>query len=131
MKKVPVVVWLHGAGQRGVDNSQQLDTGAGCLMSIITENSGDYDAVFIAPQCPAGVFWRDESMLQSLMNLVNHVVEHVPIADSGRICIAGFSMGGDAAWKLALSNPRQLAAILPVCGGPLASMEPDIPDVPS
>ena len=77
-KKVPVVMWMHGAGQNGADNTSQLDDGAGCIMSLVCEDSGDYDAVVVAPQCPAGVFWRDDDVLQSLHELVLYVIDHVP-----------------------------------------------------
>ena len=69
-------------------------------------------------------------MLYAIKSLVERIIEISPFIDENRICITGFSMGGDATWKLGLEYPELMTTLLPVCGGPLASMEPDIPDVP-
>ena len=130
MRKFPLVVYLHGAGQNGTDNERQLDDGVGCLYSFAAaENREDYKAVILVPQCPAGVYWRDEEMLKALKSLIESYADN-PLIDEDRVFITGFSMGGDASWKLGLSYPNLMSTIVPVCGGPLASMEPDIPDVP-
>ena len=127
-RRFPLIVYLHGAGQNGTDNEKQLDDAVGCLYSF-TYDREDYKSVIIVPQCPEGFYWRDETMLEALNSLIDYYARHDAI-DEDRIYVTGFSMGGDASWKLALSYPSLMTTIIPVCGGPLASMEPDIPEVP-
>lgn len=127
-EKIPLIVYLHGAGQCGNDNKQQLDDGVGCLYSF-SYGRDDYKAMIVAPQCPNGVYWRNDKMLEALKGFISMLSE-VQFIDSSRIYITGFSMGGDASWKLALKWPTLMSTIIPVCGGPMASMEPDNPEVP-
>ena len=127
-RKFPLIVYLHGAGQNGSDNEQQLDDSVGCLYAF-SHDRDDYKAVILVPQCPAGVYWRDEGPLEALIELIETTAQH-ELIDEDRIYITGFSMGGDASWKIALAKPNMPTTIIPVCGGPLVSMEPDIPDVP-
>ena len=128
LSSIPLVVYLHGAGQNGYDNRRQLDKNVGCLHSFIVDNDS-YKSMIAIPQCPAGIYWRDGRMLEALRDFILALAKN-PIVDKDRIYITGFSMGGDAAWKLALNYPDLMATIVPVCGGPLESMEPDIPNVP-
>ena len=98
-------------------------------MSLTTEESGSYDSIVIAPQCPTNMYWRDEKALDALKDFIDYVIDTCPGADPWRIHMTGFSMGGDGTWKMALNNPETFASIVPVCGGPLASMEPDNPEI--
>jgi len=126
--KVPVVFYLHGMGQRGTDNSAQLDSCVGSVMSVTTEKQ-EYSAAVIAPQCPGNMLWRDDVMLQALSEFIDSASTDKRI-DRNRVYVTGFSMGGDATWKLAITYPGLLSTVMPVCGGPLESMEPDRPDIP-
>ena len=128
-RKLPMIVYLHGAGQNGTDNESQLDDAVGCLYSF-THDRDDYKAVIVAPQCPIGVYWRNNEMLEALKCFIQKQAEN-PYIDESRIIVTGFSMGGDATWKIGLNYPTLATTLVPVCGGPLASMEPDIPNVPS
>lgn len=124
--QIPIVFYLHGAGQRGIDNIAQLDVGVGSLMSL-TEEKQEYQAVVVAPQCPAGVYWRDDKMLDALAEFISRLSDR-PYVDKKRIVVTGYSMGGDATWKLAVRYPQVFRTAVPICGGPLQSMEPDRPE---
>ena len=128
--KLPVVLFLHGAGQRGEDNVAQLSKGdAGHLMLFASEHER---AVVLAPQCPAGRDWSEPDMTVALSGLVKHVLSSGEVkTNPDRVYVTGFSMGGYGTWKLVLSCPSMFAAALPVCGGPLAGVKRDIPDVPA
>ena len=128
--KIPLVVYLHGAGQNGFDNESQLDDSVGSIHSFM-QGRDDYKAVILAPQCPIGVYWRDEAVLEALKELISKVSEDTACVDPDRICVTGFSMGGDATWQLALRWPELMTTIVPVCGGPLVSMESDVPNIPA
>lgn len=126
-RKLPIVFYLHGAGQRGNDNDAQLDVGTGSLMSIASEKD-EYSSVVISPQCPLDHLWRDDVMLEALAEFISQKTQ-MSFIDKNRICITGYSMGGDATWKLAVKYPNIFTTAIPVCGGPLETMEPDRPQV--
>lgn len=128
-QKVPLIIYLHGAGQNGDDNICQLDRGVGCLYSFM-KGREDYQAILVAPQCPVGVYWRNEDVLEALKQMIEYFAKHSYV-DETRIYITGFSMGGDAAWQLALKYPFLMTTIIPVCGGPMVNMKQEIPHVPT
>ena len=107
-KKWPLVLFLHGAGERG--NDLQLVTkhgppklvAAGCNFSFI----------LVSPQCPAEEWWRPEDLAMLLDE-----IEGKYRVDARRIYVTGLSMGGFGTWGLALTYPHRFAAIVPICGG--------------
>ena len=114
---LPLVVYLHGAGQNGNDNKGQLDSSLGKIFSFTTSRD-DYRALVAAPQCPREAYWRDDDVLEALKELIESLSTLI-VVDPDRVYITGFSMGGDASWKLALNWPELMTTIVPVCGGPL------------
>ena len=127
-RQIPIIFYLHGAGQRGIDNKKQLDDALGSLMSI-TQEKDEYTSIIVAPQCPNDVFWRDDEILEALSEFIVTTCND-KVIDKSRIYITGYSMGGDATWKLAIKYPDIFSTAVPICGGPLSYMEPDRPDVP-
>ncbi len=131
-KKYPLVVFLHGAGERGDDNSAQL---VHCMSEFCTaERRQQYPCYVLAPQCPTEQKWADvdwtsdkpdfpEQISRSL-NLTMQVVEAM-LADAAvaknRVYIAGLSMGGYGTWDALARRPELFAAAIPICGG--ASVE--------
>lgn len=127
-KTVPLVLFFHGAGERGSDNLNQLKHGMTELQAYTA--SRKQPAVIIAPQCPAGKQWVDtpwgdlehsmpkepsESMALA-MELLDSIVAERWI-DKRRIYVTGLSMGGFATWDIIQRRPRFFAAAMPVCGG--------------
>jgi predicted peptidase len=107
-KRWPLMLFLHGAGERGKDVQRVAIHGP---MSEVKKGT-NFPFIIIAPQCPANELWENESLLQ----LLNHTEKHHAV-DTNRIYLTGLSMGGFGTWKLGLSHPNKFAAIAPICGG--------------
>lgn len=107
-KRWPLMLFLHGAGERGKDVQR---VGIHGPMSEVKKGT-NFPFIIIAPQCPANELWENEPLLQ----LLDHTVKHHAV-DTNRIYLTGLSMGGYGTWKLGLSHPDKFAAIAPVCGG--------------
>lgn len=127
----PVVLFLHGAGERGTDNAAQL--------RHFPEKMGQpewrakYRCFLIAPQCAPDKQWVDApwgdrqskpmaveptDMLQVAMAALEKVrAEHAAAVDPDRVYLTGLSMGGFGAWELAMRHPDWFAAVAPICGG--------------
>lgn len=127
-KTYPLVLFLHGAGERGTDNLAQLKHG---VTAIIEGADKLADPVFlIAPQCPTGRYWspidlqtgqlaapdKPNALLEAVIALVDETAKSQPI-DPKRIYLTGISMGGFATWDLLARYPTKFAAAIPICGG--------------
>lgn len=122
---VPLVLFLHGAGERG-DNLEKLKA-HGLPNVLETRNPFPEPALVVAPQCTADSWWTLK--LNGLESLLNTVQKQYPV-DPTRIYLTGLSMGGYGAWHLALKDPARFAALVPVCGGgipPLAAKLKNLP----
>jgi len=124
----PLVLFLHGAGERGDDNSAQLTWGVTRFAE--DEIMKKYPAIVIAPQVPAEEFWahlnwrqtdletRDEPRmpLALSMEVLDQIIDDYPV-DTNRLYITGLSMGGFGTWDAIIRYPDKFAAAIPVCGG--------------
>ncbi len=127
VEKVPVLLFLHGAGERGANNWSQLFHGGKEITSYCAEKN--LAALLIFPQCPADkqwvdTPWADEShTLPSISENLQLVVEMLetelanPKIDLNRVYIAGISMGGFGTWDMLSRFPEKFAAAFPICGG--------------
>ncbi|MGV3614401.1 MAG: prolyl oligopeptidase family serine peptidase [Fimbriimonas sp.] len=107
-ERVPLVLFLHGAGERGEDVQQVRVHGP--LKEI--DKGRKIPAVVVAPQCPPRGWWDADA----LTAMVDHLERKYRI-DKDRIYVTGLSMGGFGTWNLATRNPGRFAALAPVCGG--------------
>lgn len=105
----PLVVFLHGAGERGNDVTLVRKHG---LPRLLHEGLA-YPAVVVSPQCPEGEVWVQHQ--PALLALVDDVVARHRVA-TDRIVLTGLSMGGAGVCYLAASSPERFAAVAPVCG---------------
>lgn len=105
----PLVLFLHGMGERGDDLSMLKIYG---MPKVVEENPG-FPAIVIAPQCPADSYWLIE--LHGVVALLDHVQQTLAV-DPDRVYLTGLSMGGHAAWWLAHRYPDRFAALVPICG---------------
>jgi predicted peptidase len=118
----PLVLFLHGAGERG-DN---LDLVKKHGPPKLVEQGKEFPFVLVSPQCPEHKWWEPVS----LSALLDETVEKYKI-DKDRIYITGLSMGGFGTWSLAAHSPKRFAALVPICGGgePIAARI--LPHVPA
>jgi predicted peptidase len=126
-KTYPLVLFLHGAGERGTDLSRVL-AHFPVLMATVYRNL--FPAFVLIPQCQdekfwARIHWKDPaspmadepgSMMKMVMAILDHSIAHLPI-DPTRLYLTGLSMGGFGSWELAIRRPNQFAAVAPICGG--------------
>lgn len=108
-KKWPMILFLHGAGERGDDINLVKKHG---IARVVEER--DLPFVTIAPQCPVNHWWSD--FLPVLDSLVSQAVQTLNV-DPLRVYLTGLSMGGFGTWHLAAEYPHRFAAIAPICGG--------------
>jgi predicted peptidase len=126
--KYPLVLLLHGAGERGDDNTKQLIHGVAELTK--PENRKKYPCFLVAPQCPEGKKWvevdwgadshvmpKDPSEpLRLALELLDALQKDYSI-DKSRLYVTGLSMGGFGTWDAISRKPDTFAAAVPVCGG--------------
>ena len=143
VRKYPLVVFLHGPGERGTDNEAQLKWGVANFAS--DENMKLYPSFVLAPQCPLESDWSNFSdgkegqtfLLQKtpskpmelLMALLEETIKKYPI-DTNRIYITGLSMGGFGTFDAIERYPNLFAAAVPVCGGGDTSLASSIKHIP-
>lgn len=126
ISKHPLVIFLHGSGERGNDNEAQLKWGV--LNFASDQNMKMHPSIIIAPQCPKNMSWTnfsEEDMslqpsptdpMKLLMELINEAILKLPV-DTNRIYITGLSMGGFGTYDAITRYPELFAAAVPVCGG--------------
>ncbi|MES2790225.1 MAG: alpha/beta hydrolase-fold protein [Planctomycetota bacterium] len=126
--KYPLVLFLHGSGERGDDNQKQLIHATGEFAT--PENRQKYPAFVLAPQCPDGKRWveidwtlgahkqlpEDSATIKLVLELIASLQKEYPI-DQQRQYLTGLSMGGFGTWDLLTRHPEMWAAAAPVCGG--------------
>jgi predicted peptidase len=108
----PVILSLHGAGERGNDGVRQMQIGAA---SAIRSHPDRVPAIVVFPQAPADTRWLGEPADAAMRALEEAIVElH---GDRERVYVTGLSMGGYGTYHLALAHPNRFAALVVVCGG--------------
>lgn len=108
----PVVLFLHGSGERGSDNRAQLSQG---LPHWLAQHGADFPAVVVIPQAPDDAAWHGEIEQMALQALDDSIGEWH--GDRRRLYLTGLSMGGYGAWQIAVDHPGMFAAAAIICGG--------------
>ena len=111
----PLLIFLHGAGERGNENLRQLQS-VPAQMSH-SEWRSQFPCFVAAPQCPPQYSWSHTEIRDSVIAMIDELLQECPEIDSRRIYLAGISMGGHGSWTLAAHRPDLFAAVIPVCGG--------------
>lgn len=104
----PLLLFLHGAGERGRDPALVKKLG----VPKIVEEQENFPFIAVSPQCPQGQYWS----IPVLSKLLDEV-ESLYRVDKERVYVTGVSMGGYGTWQLAIEQPHRFAAIAPICGG--------------
>jgi predicted peptidase len=112
-KKCPVILFLHGSGERGDDNTAQTKNG---IRLLIAQDPDHFPAVVVCPQCRTGVRWTDPDMEAMALKALDQSIQEFN-GDPDHIYLTGLSMGGYGTWDLAQRYPERWAAIAPCCGG--------------
>lgn len=126
ISQYPLVIFLHGSGERGDDNEAQLKWGV--LSFANPQIMAHYRPIVVATQCPAGERWsaydfedmsmkeRPTKQMALLRGLIDQILESMPV-DPKRVYITGLSMGGFGTFDAVARYPELFAAAVPVCGG--------------
>jgi predicted peptidase len=139
--RYPLVVFLHGMGERGDDNERQLTHGLADFAR--DDRRTQYPCFVVAPQCPDDQMWvnlppraapytmaeQATVPMRLMMDMVASLTRELPI-DPRRLYIVGLSMGGFGVWDALQRHPRTFAAAVPVCGGGDAALADRIQAVP-
>jgi predicted peptidase len=138
----PLVLVLHGAGERGTNNSSQLTHGSALFLDA--HNRATYPAYVVFPQCPGDKRWvevdwgdpkphqmpKEPSIPMSLvLDLLPSLMSSLPV-DRSRVYVLGLSMGGFGTWDIIARHPDWFAAAVPICGGADNSTAPRIAGLP-
>ncbi len=143
-KKYPLVIALHGAGERGNDNQKQMEFHRLATVWVDSLNQLEHPCFVVAPQCPEEQKWVDinwgsntydfrstpiSNELATVSNLIDSLIAQYPI-DKNRIYVTGLSMGGFGSWYLLMNNPNRFAAAIIFSGAADPEMACYIKDVP-
>ena len=123
-KRYPLVLFLHGVGSRGSDNTRQLGNGVWPIFSYMKAKG--MEGYIIAPQCPDGEKWgplvanrlasKPSAAMALVMELLEKTIKDFPV-DARRVYVTGLSMGGFGTWDIVQRRPDLFAAAMPICGG--------------
>ena len=139
--KFPIVIFMHGSGERGNDNEVQINHIRELFLDSV--NRKKYPSFILAPQCPLKKKWVESSWkvskhimpekesvpMKMTMHLLEKLLQKYPI-DTKRIYVTGLSMGGFGAWDMICRYPQKFAAAIPICGGGDTSKAELIKDIP-
>jgi len=122
-KTWPVIMFLHGAGERG--NNPEVVKKHGPPKMIA--QGKQFDFIVVSPQCPNDIWWTEQTDI--LINLLDEIEKKYRV-DTDRVYLTGLSMGGFGTWALAEKYPQRFAAIAPICGGEERYMASRLKNVP-
>ncbi|MEO2092258.1 MAG: prolyl oligopeptidase family serine peptidase [Gemmataceae bacterium] len=126
--RYPLVVFLHGIGERGKDNAIQLKNGVERFVTAAARKK--HPCFLVVPQCPSDKMWVNIRNTKANQTFADQPTEPAALVldlidalgkeyrvDADRIYLTGVSMGGYGTWDLICRKPDLFAAALPVCGG--------------
>ena len=115
-RKWPIILFLHGAGERGSDGLLQTEVG---MPSAIRKERSRFPVILVIPQCPISRWWAEPALQEVALATLAAASKEFK-GDAKKTYLTGLSMGGYGTWALAASHPGIFAALVPVCGGIVA-----------
>ena len=112
-EKLPVIVYLHGGGERGSDPEKPTQVGLG---PVAARSNGSFPFVVLFPQCPNGHYWAEPEQMEHAIAVLDDALPRIG-GDPDRVYLTGNSLGGYGTWLGAATHPDRFAAIVPICGG--------------
>jgi predicted peptidase len=126
-KYYPLILFLHGAGERGSDNKLQLMANRGAIVWAEDVVQTEHPCFVLAPQCPQTSSWtelltsgdpfKSTPYLDMVYELILDIEKKYNNIDKRRIYSTGLSMGGFGTWTINIAHPKVFTAIVPICGG--------------
>ena len=123
-KYYPLVLFLHGSGESGIDNQIQLMANKGAIVWAEDAVQSKHSCFVLAPQCPQTSTWSDyeypykaSPYLNMVYDLILDLEKKYKNIDVNRIYSTGLSMGGFGTWTINMEHPNSFAAMVPICGG--------------
>lgn len=112
-KSWPVILFLHGSGERGSDGLLQTDVG---LPHAIRQNASRFPFVVVIPQCSQDMTWSTPAMRTQALSALDRSMKEFH-GDRRRVYLSGLSMGGFGTWEFVVAQPGRFAALVPICSG--------------
>lgn len=109
----PVVIYLHGSGERGTDPAQPTQHGVG---PVVWRAQGSFPAIVIFPQAAPGTYWGMPDNNARVLAMLDEVMTRYH-GDPSRVYLTGNSLGGFGTWFMGALYPDRFAALVPICGG--------------
>ncbi len=109
--RAPVILFLHGSGERGDDGARPTQVGLG---PYLRAHADTFPAIVVFPQVPDDQEWQGANARGAIAALDAATLEFG--GDPERTYLTGLSMGGYGVWEIALAEPGRFAALVPVCG---------------
>jgi predicted peptidase len=109
----PVVLFLHGSGERGNDGLIQTDVGIGHAIRL---KNSRFPFVVVMPQCRENKIWGEPDMQAQALGALDASIKEFH-GDRNRVYLTGLSMGGFGTWEIAATHPGRFAALVPICSG--------------
>lgn len=113
--KYPLVLCLHGAGERG-DNSSAVKKNSMATVWVRDSNQARWPTFILVPQCPYNRWWTNSNIVLTVIDILDSVISSY-FVDTRRLYVTGLSMGGYGTWNMIINYPEKFAASVPVCGG--------------
>lgn len=121
-EEIPLIVFLHGAGERGNGQADLDLVNKNALPKYINEGT-EYPAFVLCPQCHEGFVWNNLVII--LKALIDEIADTYPI-NKDKIAITGISMGGFGTWEMGITYPEFFSSMAPVCGGGFSWRTPEL-----